>query len=300
MIYGIIVLLAVGICYLGVRYRLLKNVVRDTREQLEGINKEPEESRILRLSVPDYDFEELLVEMNHTLQEVREKKIAYEKRERQFKQQIENISHDLRTPLTSMIGYLKIMDTDGLSEEEKEDLRTVLRKAENLQELIAQFYDFTRLTAQDYPLQIEKIDISRILREVLADMYADLTEQKLTMDIQMPDKPVLISGNDNALRRVFQNLLQNAGRYAASTLTIAVMEEQGQANICFKNDTNGLTERDVEQLFERFYTVDRARSNGSTGLGLTIAKELVEKMGGSIEAKLDEGRWLTIKIKCLY
>ena len=110
---------------------------------------------------------------------------------------------------------------------------------------------------------------------------------------------VWIKGNEDALQRVFQNLLQNAGRYAVKELEVSVCEEAERVVICFKNDTRDLYEQEVERLFERFYTVDKSRSNGSTGLGLTIAKEFVEKMGGSIEAELEDGRWLVIRISCI-
>ncbi len=282
------IILVVGICYLSARLFLLKRSIRDTRKQLQEINENLEENRIITLSSPNKDFEELLVDMNHSLQGIRRERVVFAKREKEFKQQIENISHDLRTPLTSMLGYLRIMDASGLSAEEQEDLQIVLRKAERLQELITQFYDFSRLTAQDYPLELERVDATKVLRVALADAYNELSGLSLEVTAKIPDTAVGIMANKNALQRVFQNLLQNAGRYAASCLEVSVEESEERVIICFANDVEGLTERDVERLFERFYTLDRARSNGATGLGLTIAKEFVEKMGGSIEARLDD------------
>ena len=133
MAYFIIGLLIVGIFYLSVRLYLLKVSMKDAGKQLREINEKLEENRIVRLSAPNKELEELLVEINNSLQGIRQERIVYAKREKEFKQQIENISHDLRTPLTSMIGYLKIMDVSNLNEEEKEDLQTVLKKAERLQ-----------------------------------------------------------------------------------------------------------------------------------------------------------------------
>ena len=212
----------------------------------------------------------------------------YDKREKEFKQQIENISHDLRTPLTSMIGYLKIMDASGLNEEEQADLQTVLRKAERLQELITQFYDFSRLTAQDYPLDLESVDVTKTLREALADAYGELAGRQLEVTADIPEKAVCIMVNEKALQRVFQNLLQNAGKYAVSRLDVSVKAEDEKLEICFANDVEDMDTYDVERLFERFYTLDSSRNSGSTGLGLTIAKEFVEKMKGSIEADLED------------
>lgn len=298
MAYFVIGLLIVGVFYLSVHLYLLKVSMKDAGKQLWEINEKLEENRLVRLSAPNKELEELLVEINNSLQGIRQERIVYAKREKEFKQQIENISHDLRTPLTSMIGYLKIMDASNLNEAEKEDLQTVLKKTERLQELISQFYDFSRLTAQDYPLELSAVDATKILREVMADAYSELSARNLEVTVDLPEGAVWIEGNVNALQRVFQNLLQNAGRYAVKELAVSVCEEAERVVICFKNDTKDLYEQEVERLFERFYTVDKSRSNGSTGLGLTIAKEFVEKMGGSMEAELEDGRWLVIRMSC--
>lgn len=296
MIYIVTAILVAGVCYLSARLLFLKKSVKNTKKQLEEINQYLEENRIVTLSAPDKEFEALLVEINHTLQEVRLERVMYDKREKEFKQQIENISHDLRTPLTSMIGYLKIMDASGLNEEEQADLQTVLRKAERLQELITQFYDFSRLTAQDYPLDLESVDVTKILRMALADAYGELAGRQLEVGADIPETAVGIMANEKALQRVFQNLLRNAGKYAVSRLDVSVKAEDEKLEICFVNDVEDMNAYDVERLFERFYTLDSSRNSGSTGLGLTIAKEFVEKMKGSIEADL-EGKKLYIRLR---
>ena len=286
MVYLIIVVLTIAVGYLLVRLLSLKMTLKDAGKQLKEINRELEESRIVKLAVPDKDAEELLTVVNESLQAIREHKNTYAKREKELKQQIENISHDLRTPLTSMLGYLRIMETGGLSPEEKEDLQTVIRKAECLQELITQFYEYTKVTSSDYSLCLENIEVTKLLREALADAYPELEKRQLEVDVQMPQTPVMITGNVNALQRVFQNLLQNVARYAKSCLEVAVSARDGEVEITFTNDVEDLNVSDVERLFERFYTPDSSRTQGSTGLGLTIAKEFVEKMKGTMEAEL--------------
>lgn len=289
MIYIITAVLAIGVCFLSARLLLLKKSMKYAGEQLRQINRRLEENRIVKLAVPNRGLEELLTDINDSLRAIRRERIVYAKREKAFKQQIENISHDLRTPLTSMIGYLRIMDPSSLSVEAQEDLRTVIRKAERLQELITQFYDFSRLTDSEYSVALEAVEVTKILREALADAYAELSARQLEVVADIPENAVTVMANENALQRVFQNLLQNAGRYAISNLEVSVQERSEEVVICFANDVENLDEQDVEHLFERFYTVDRARSNGSTGLGLTIAKEFVEKMDGKMEARLESG-----------
>lgn len=286
MVYLMIVVLTIAVGYLLVRLLSLKKTLKDAGKQLKEINRELEENRIVKLTLPDKDAEELLMVVNESLQAIREQKNVYAKREKELKQQIENISHDLRTPLTSMLGYLRIMETGGLNPEEREDIQTVLRKAERLQELITQFYDYTKVTASDYSLALESIEVTKLLRESLADAYPELEKRQLEVDVQIPQGSLWITGNVNAMQRVLQNLLQNAVRYAKSHLEVIVYEGEGEVEITFANDVEDMNVSDVERLFERFYTPDASRTQGSTGLGLTIAKEFVEKMKGSMEAEL--------------
>lgn len=296
MIYIITTVLAIGVVFLSARLLLLNKSMKDAGEQLREIDGRLEDNRIVKLSVPNRELEELLADINASLYAIRRERIVYAKREQAFKQQIENISHDLRTPLTSMIGYLRIMDTSCLSVDAQEDLCTVIRKAEKLQELITQFYDYSRLTDSEYSLVLEAVQVTKILREALADAYRELSAKQLEVVADIPERAVTVIANVNALQRVFQNLLQNAARYAVSTLEVSVEESAQEVVICFANDVENLDERDVEHLFERFYTVDRARTNGSTGLGLTIAKEFVEKMDGKLESGLEAGK-LSIKMR---
>lgn len=286
MVYLIIVVLTIAVLYLLVRLLSLKKALKGAGKQLKEINRELEENRIVKLAVPDKDAEELLMVMNESLQVIREQKNVYAKREKELKQQIENISHDLRTPLTSMLGYLRIMETGNLSPEDREDLQTVIRKAERLQELITQFYEYTKVTSTDYSLSLENIEVTKLLREAMADAYSELEKRQLEVEVNIPQGPLEIRGNVNAMQRVLQNLLQNAVRYAKGCLEVSVCEGEGEVEICFANDVEDMNVSDVEHLFERFYTSDASRSKGATGLGLTIAKEFVEKMKGSMEAEL--------------
>lgn len=290
MIYVITVILTIGVCFLSAHLFLLKKSMKDAGKQLQEINRNLEENRIVKLAAPNRELEELLTDINASLYAIRQERIVYAKREKAFKQQIENISHDLRTPLTSMIGYLRIMDTSSLNVEAQEDLHIVIRKAERLQELIAQFYDFSRVTASEYSVTLEAVEVTKTLRDTLADAHAELSDRQLEVVIVIPENPVMVIANEKVLQRVFQNLLQNVARYAISNFEVSVKEKSDEVVICFSNDVEDIDEYDVARLFERFYTPDRSRSSGSTGLGLTIAKEFVEKMDGKMEAQLEDGR----------
>lgn len=297
MEYAVAAVLLLICIILILKYHMLVQGIRSVCGQLAEITQDLEQNRILRLKYPDRELERLQLMMNRALYAIREQKVSYAARERAFQQQIENISHDLRTPLTSMNGYLRLLDRSGLSSEDQENLKVVLRKTRVLQELITQFYDYSRLTAQDYAVVPERLDIARALREFLLDAYPELSDRRLAVELSLPEHPVWVMGNMEALNRIFQNLIQNACRYAVSSLQVSMVLQKDTVRILFSNDVSGMEEGIRKRLFERFFTGDGARSHSSTGLGLAIAKELSEKMNGSMEAREEQEGWLTIELK---
>lgn len=140
------------------------------------------------------------------------------------------------------------------------------------------------------------MDIARILRETLVDYYPEFTAKSLLVDINIIEHPVHIPADKGALARVFQNLLQNVCRYAGSELSVRMETQGSHAVIYFINDMEGMSEEAAARLFDRFYTADSSRNQGSTGLGLTIAKCLTEKMGGTLTAE-KEGKYLKFILK---
>ncbi|MDR3892568.1 MAG: HAMP domain-containing sensor histidine kinase [Blautia sp.] len=293
LIYFVLVLLCLTSLYFFWRCRTMRGAVRKTNEALQEISREMEENRVLKLSVPDREIEALLVTINDALRRIREQHLEYSKREQEFQRQIENISHDLRTPLTSIIGYLDIMDKSVLSEEDQDALAVVKRKAYFLQQLVGQFYDLSRFSGEDYMPAVENVDIARLLRETVVDYYPELAGRGLMVDINIAEGPVNVRADKGALERVLQNLLQNVCRYAGRELLVRMETEGEKVVVSLVNDAEGMTGEEAERLFERFYMGDGSRNQGSSGLGLTIARCLAEKMGGTIRAEVDEGE-LTI------
>lgn len=300
MLYIVIVILVIFIlltAYFYARCRLLCRAIKKADKDLESIIKNIDENQIIKQEEPNKELENLLATINDSLKAIRSERIIYEKREKEFQKQIENISHDLRTPLTSILGYLRLLDQSGLEQEDKEALAIIQRKAYLLQRLISQFYDFSRLTSEDYVLEMEQIDIARLLRETVIDYYQELSVKNLEIDLVIPEHPILVEANSNAMERVFLNLLQNACRYAESRLKIGIEQSKDEVTVSFENNVTDFSEDDLNSIFERFYMRDNARSDGASGLGLTIAKHLVEKMHGMLEAELKDEKWLRLKIK---
>ena len=170
--------------------------------------------------------------------------------------------------------------------------------------LVGQFYDYSRLAADDMNLTLARIDAGRVLRETLAGSYQLLANAHLKVDIDLPEHPLWVLGDQAALARIFQNLLQNAGRYAETCLALAANEESDRLTLRFSNDTTRLSDDDIAHLFDRFYTPDASRHQGGTGLGLTVARTLAEDMQGSLTASADthDGKHLltfTLTLKML-
>ena len=167
-------------------------------------------------------------------------------------------------------------------------LRILEQKAERMNTLVNQFYDYSRLCAGDFEIQLEKTDLFRVLRESLMENFRILEEAHLKVETDIPSHPLWIMANQPALERIFLNMFQNGGRYAETVFQIAVKEEKQEVSISFTNDTKKLLPEDLPHLFERFYVQDSARSQGGTGLGLTVAKSLAEEMGGTLELRVPE------------
>src|SRR5699024_8132840 len=190
-------------------------------------------------------------------------------------------------------GYLRILKKHpqaGLAKDSElaDTLRILEQKAERMNTLLNQFYDYSRLCAGDFKMEMEKTDLSRVLRESLMENFRILEEAHLKVEADLPSHPLWIMGNQPALERIFLNMFQNGGRYAESIFQIAVKEENQEIFISFTNDTKKLSPEDLPRLFDRFYIQDSARSQGGTGLGLTVARSLAEEMGGTLEVSVPE------------
>ncbi len=288
------VVLGIMACYYMVRFYRLKANLKAAEDGLREIEQNPGENRILLISFPDKDAERILEAVNAYILLTRKERIFYRQREKKLRAQIENISHDLRTPLTAIIGYLELMDADKWGREEEEMMTAVKKKARVLQSLLGNFYDLSRLEMNDYHFNLEKLDIVRLIRETSLLFYRQFEERGLSVEISMEEEPVFIQADVGAMERIIHNMLQNAFRYAESYLKIAVCRENGKPALLFENDTTVLQESEVEHLFERFYVQEKSRTSQSSGLGLTINKLLAEAMGGSVEARLAAGRLLIV------
>lgn len=291
MIYILTALISLMTIYLAYRLFLTRRSITRIEEELRSISCTPVENRILKLPYPDKDLERLLNTINQNLETTQAERLSFRNKERRLKEQVENISHDLRTPLTAILGYLKMIDTSSLSAEDREYLEIAVRKSYTLQSLILRFYELTQVTSEDFHLELVPVDAARILRETCLDHYELIEKEKLHFQMELPNSPAMIQGDAQALERIFSNLIQNSLRYAKSEFHIRLSHDPDTGiQLIFENDIEPEIEIDnPDKLFERFYTQEPSRSHGGTGLGLTISKHLTEHMKGTIQASYRDG-----------
>ena len=261
------------------------------KRQICEITKQISENKKLRISLSNKQIEKLagIINEKNDLEQKTKVKIIQEKE--QLKHSIADISHDLRTPLTSIQGYLTLLKDCEDKEEQEHYFSVIQAKTNYLTELLQIFYDLSLIESEDYILEIEKIDVNRIVTDCLIDKYNELKE--LTPTIKIENAPVWIIGNAVACKRIIDNLVTNAIRYSDDDIEI-VMDADGIFTV--KNTTSELKNIDVNILFQKFYTVDTSRSNGNTGLGLYIVKELLNKIEGGIKEISYKNNILTISV----
>lgn len=290
----VLIIITSGIIFIP--YILLRKEIDNITAQLNKINSTSTNAKIL-LSSSDTQIKNLSLEINKALEKKQKTEAEYKKMDLELRQAIANISHDLRTPLTSIMGYIQLIEDRDISEDEKKQyLDIVKRRAEALQILISGFYDLSRLESKEYKFELKSLNLSNIMCDLIASFYNDFLSKGVEPVIDIEDKAALIIGDENAIRRIFSNLIQNALKYGNGYVYISLKQENSYVVTTFKNDAPNLNDEDVKHLFERFFTADHTRSGKNTGLGLAITKELVEQMGHKIFAEMVDGK-LSIIIK---
>lgn len=289
LLWGIIGILLICILLLIIKISTLR---KSADEIAEGFrcSLATDTNTLIDISSRDRHMRKLAGELNVQLRLLRKQRNQYLNGDRELKDAITNISHDLRTPLTAICGYLELLDREDQSENTRRYLSIIAERTEAMKTLTEELFRYSVIASTVDDLVLEPVNISATLEEAIAAQYINLCKAGITPVIQMPDAAVVRNLNRDGLARVLSNLITNAVRYSDGDLFIVLTEE---GRISLANTASKLDEVQVGQLFDRFYTVESARS--STGLGLSIAKVLTEHMGGRIYASY-EGKRLTITI----
>ncbi|MDF2942399.1 MAG: sensor histidine kinase [Herbinix sp.] len=274
---------------LSARLYFIRKAIATTSTQMEEIELHPELNRQLKAFTTDSKVEGLLKKINDIYDARQEERIVYQRRETQIRREIENISHDLRTPLTSILGYVDLIQDEETTETERvEYLSIIYKRAKILQGFIQDFYEISRIEGDNYPFLLDSIPVQSTLREAVVTYYHEFEKNNIQVTVELEETQSFLIADKIQFNRILNNLIQNALKYAQRQFIIKQITLEGYCILQFMNDKNTMTEEELNVIFERFYTRDQSRNNQSTGLGLTITKVLVEKMKGQIEAKIEK------------
>lgn len=233
----------------------------------------------IMLSSHDKLFSSLANDINVELKELQKQKHRYIQGDKELKNAITNISHDLRTPLTTICGYLSLLDKEEKSEYIARQLSIIKNRTFALKQLVEELFRYTTIISDTENSVYTETVINNVLEDCISSYYAMFKEKGITPNINLCEQKIVRSVDKTALLRIFNNVIDNAIKYSEGDLIISLFEN---GKIVFSNHTSDLNEIQIGKLFDRFYTVNTARK--STGLGLSIAKALIEKMDGNISA----------------
>ncbi|MBY0012330.1 sensor histidine kinase [Paenibacillus typhae] len=289
---AIAILLALAAVSLLIAYLLQRHSIIQVRRQLADADASSVQHLHLKLPLPGCEMERLVVAVNGQLEQRRKEQILHRSRERAVKEEIANLSHDLRTPLTSMQGYAHLLnDPAAPAAERQEYLEIILLKLAVMNNIVESFYELSSMDSGDYPLDRRPLYLYSLLTEVILAFHTDLIRKNIEVQLNLEESVRMIPLDEKAMIRIFSNVLQNVLRYGKSRLAISLFTEADKVKIVFANDTDHIRREDLPRLFERTYTSDPSRSSGQLGLGLAIVKQLVEKQGGGIGTALDGGEF---------
>ena len=230
--------------------------------------------------------------LNDLLELRRKEKQYYQEKETLIADTYTNLSHDIRTPLTSLDGYFQLMEACENVEEQRRYLNIIHERIHSLNEMLEELFMFTKLKNESYRLELTSCCINRILKETVFSYYDDWVRREIQPDIQITEEQLYIDGNKQGLSRIIQNVIKNGLDHGEKKIRIVLKREQNQAVLRISNQVIDSEQIDIEHVFDRFYKADAARSKTSTGLGLSIAREFVRRMNGEIGAKIEENEFI--------
>lgn len=269
---------------------IYKRQVQKICRQLAFINQHDTNMKLSE-DCPVAELNTLSGEINRLLEQTTKMNHEVRKNEEIFKDTITNISHDIRTPLTSLDGYFQLLQQSNSQTDRERYIAIIQERIVSLNDMLEELFTYTKLQNDKYELALENVDFGKIVYNTMFAFYEDFQVKEIEPEIDFSEEKYMVLANKEAVRRVLQNIIKNAMEHGDTKLELKLYHTNHQVVFECSNDIKNVEEIDVAQIFTRFYKADSARTQSSTGLGLSIAKGLVEKMGGAIEANLEEKRF---------
>lgn len=284
----IICLLIVIILMLFLYIFILKKEIKRIASRVGNVRSE-DSNALINKELEEKNLVILIKEINNTISDINKKEINMNIKTEELKKMITNTAHDLRTPLTSAIGYIELIQDNDIAEEKKEKyIQIILERLQKLSYLITNLFEFSKMISNDNKIEMKEENLIEIIEGCIANFYDDFIKENRQINFKHKNSKVEIITNKSLLARAFDNMIINAYKHSKSNLDIEIFEENGEVMIKFINklEDNNL---DINLIFEKFYTTDISRTNGNTGLGLAIAKEFIKLTNGNISAIKEEG-----------
>ena len=273
------------IIFLILKIYFMKKSIKEISNLLSDIMKN-DTNNLITISSNDKDIKKLAIKINEELKVLRKEKLQYESGNQELKKSLTNISHDLRTPLTAITGYVELLK----KERKNEYIEIIERKTKELTNLTEELFDFSKTMDIGKNIKKEKVCINQMLEESIASYYEIFKEKNIEPNIKICNKKIYRELDKNSITRIFENILSNAIKYGGEDLKIELLEN---GKIIFSNKTKSLDKTTASKIFDRYFTVENAKK--SAGIGLSIAKQLTELNGGTINANF-ENSILSIEI----
>ena len=279
----ILVILVIIILFLVCCLFFMKMELRRIKKELALVLSR-KTNGLIHTEFTSKEIHDLVECINTHLTEIKSKESKLERKNANFVKMIRNISHDLRTPLTSSLGYVSLMLESDVTEQEKiKNLKIVEERLKRLSELIDSFFEFSKILSNDQIIELDEINLVAVIEKAISNHYEDFSKDNRMIDFKTNKRKIKIKSNEVMLVRVFDNLIRNAYKHSNGNLDIEINQTNDKVKIKFINDLL-YNDLDVDRIFDEFYTVDISRTKGNTGLGLAIAKEFVEQLKGKIKA----------------
>ncbi len=268
----------IGSIFLFVKLILIRKEINNITCSLAKILN-TDTNKLLTCITSDKLLKNLVRVLNKRLKELRKLEIEYKQGNQSLKSAITNISHDLRTPLTAIRGYVELMEDENPNQQQQDYLRIIDAKVQDLGELTEQLFDFSKNLDLQQEIRVMPVCLNDVLIESIVSFYSLFKKCQMTPQLDLCEEKVVRLLNENILKRIFENIISNAVKYGQSDLKVRMTAD---GVIEFSNDTDELDFTRLGKLFDRYYTVQDAKR--SSGVGLSIARQLVDLSGGTIDA----------------
>ena len=286
MLYVVIILIAL-VLFLFVKLLLVKSQMK----KVIGEMRNNPDKRQMNVDFVDGDLQDMIVEVNRLYEDIMQIKADGKEEERKMKESISMISHDMRTPLTSIIGYLQIAEKTEDRVEMTSNIEISLERARYLNKLVNDFFELSLIESDQVDIKSERVNLSEVICEEILAESPEIDKKGLEPSFEQAEQNIYVIADKKRLVRIIQNLISNAVKYSEKKLDFKI-DSGSEGKLILSITTDSGVKIDVDRIFDRFYKQDSSRTQGGAGLGLYICKRFAEMMGGNISAEQDEENFI--------